>query len=142
MDAETDRGFDEYWTDRIPGLKEYAHVVLTSDNDFRNTLHIFLTNSNPCKVLDAGTGIGVAAIEMARMGFEVTAIDRNGHLIDAAKEVAKEFDVQVDFRVGDLYQPAFEDKSFDIIVVRNCLWNLTEPEKAMFNLRKLLKTGG
>jgi len=142
METDLDKEFNDYWTERIPGLREYARAVLNSDNDFLNTLHYFLLDMVPCKVLDVGTGIGIAAIEMSRLGFEVTAIDHNKELLDAAKEVAEEFGVNVDFLKMDLYDLDLKEKTFDIVIMRNCIWNLTDPEKAMADLRMLLRPGG
>lgn len=38
MVSEPRKGFDRYWSDRVPGLVEYARYVLNNDTDFNHTL--------------------------------------------------------------------------------------------------------
>ncbi len=53
-------------------------------------------------VLEFGCGTGTNAIEFARRGYEVTAIDFAGTAIQQAREKARRAGVTVDFRIGDL----------------------------------------
>lgn len=60
------------------------------------------------RVLDAGCGTGALAVEAARRGAAVTAIDLAGNLVDIARERAPG-DLgrgSVDFRTGDMLDPA------------------------------------
>jgi methyl halide transferase len=52
--------------------------------------------------LEFGCGTGTNAIELARRGFRVTAIDLADVAIERARAKAREAKVNVDFRVGDL----------------------------------------
>ena len=42
----------------------------------------------------------------------------------------------------DAQAPDFPDDSFDVIVTRNLTWNLTDPEKAYREWRRILRPGG
>lgn len=53
-------------------------------------------------VLEFGCGTGTNAVEMARRGYRVTAIDIVDLPIERAREKARNAHVAVDFRVGDL----------------------------------------
>lgn len=55
-------------------------------------------------VLELGCGTGTNAVEFARRGFQVTAIDLVDVAIDAARQKARGAGVSVDFRVGDITQ--------------------------------------
>ncbi len=52
-------------------------------------------------VLDFGCGTGTNAIELARRGFRVTAMDIVDQAIQVARDKARAAAVQVDFRVAD-----------------------------------------
>ena len=143
MVSEIRQGFDRYWADRVPGMVEFARYVLNNDTDFNYTIRLFLRDiSVDSKVLDVGTGVGLVAIEMARMGFEVKAMDCVPEAIDAAKELSQKMEVSVDYILGDVTHPDLPKGSFDIIIARNCVWNLEDPKTAYSNWRGLLRPGG
>jgi len=82
------------------------------------------------RVLDAGCGTGALAIEAARRGAEVTAIDLSRTLVDLARERAPgEFsDGSIDFRVGDMSAPALG--RFDHVVGMDSLIHYRAPDMA------------
>jgi SAM-dependent methyltransferase len=53
-------------------------------------------------VLEIGCGTGTNAVELARRGFQVTAMDIVDEAIQAARKKASEAKVTVDFRVADV----------------------------------------
>jgi magnesium-protoporphyrin O-methyltransferase len=73
------------------------------------------------RVLDAGCGTGALAVEAARRGARVTAIDLSPTLIALARErlPAIAGGGSVDFRSGDMLDPAFG--SFDFVVAMDSL---------------------
>jgi methyl halide transferase len=52
--------------------------------------------------LEFGCGTGTNAIELARRGYQVTAVDLVDVAIDRAREKARQAKATVDFQVGDL----------------------------------------
>src|SRR5882672_1588498 len=52
-------------------------------------------------VLEIGCGTGTNAIELARRGFQVVAVDFVDEAIQAARKKALQANVKVDFRVAD-----------------------------------------
>ena len=68
------------------------------------------------RILDAGCGAGQFAIEAARRGADVVAIDLSLTLTDLARErVAQlQLDGTIDFRVGDMFDPGLGE--FDHVV--------------------------
>jgi len=69
------------------------------------------------RLLDAGCGTGALAVEAARRGAEVVAIDVAAGLINIARERAGE--AGIDWRVGDMADPALGD--FDHVVAMDSL---------------------
>ena len=85
------------------------------------------TNNLPLRVLDIGTGSGCIAIALkkAHPEWEVMGIDISEGAIEVAKENAKRNEVEVEFRVADIFRTLKErelrdsiDKnpSYDIVV--------------------------
>ena len=73
------------------------------------------------RVLDAGCGTGALAVEVARRGAEVTAIDLSPNLVQVAEErLPKDLGGgQIHFRVGDMLDP--ELGRFDHVVCMDSL---------------------
>ena len=65
------------------------------------------------RLLDAGCGTGALAVEAARRGARVTAIDLSPTLVGLARERAAS-DLKIDFRVGDMADPHLG--AFDYVV--------------------------
>jgi len=70
------------------------------------------------RLLDAGCGTGALAVEAARRGAEVVAIDVSGQLVDVARDRAPK-DVFIDWRVGDMADPMLGE--FDHVVAMDSL---------------------
>lgn len=68
------------------------------------------------RVLDAGCGTGALAVEAARRGADVLAIDLSPTLVELARERQPQFDSggRIDFRSGDMLDPALG--AFDHVV--------------------------
>ena len=55
-------------------------------------------------VLEIGCGTGTNAVELARRGFQVTAVDMVAQAIKTARDKARAAKVTVDLRVADVFQ--------------------------------------
>jgi magnesium-protoporphyrin O-methyltransferase len=72
------------------------------------------------RLLDAGCGTGALAVEAARRGAHVVAIDLSQTLVDLARERApRDLRGVVDFHVGDMLDPALGQ--FDHVVAMDSL---------------------
>jgi magnesium-protoporphyrin O-methyltransferase len=72
------------------------------------------------RILDAGCGTGAFAVEAARRGAQVTAIDLSPTLVDLARSrLPLEVASQIDFRSGDMLDPALGD--FDHVVAMDSI---------------------
>ena len=70
------------------------------------------------RLLDAGCGTGALAVEAARRGATVVAIDVAGSLVDVARDRAPA-GLTIDWRVGDMLDPALG--RFDHVVAMDSL---------------------
>ncbi len=79
------------------------------------------TNLVGARVLDAGCGTGAAAIELARRGADVVAIDLSPTLVEVARTRAAQSNLRgrIDFRSGDMMDAALGE--FDHAVAMDSL---------------------
>lgn len=69
------------------------------------------------KALDLGCGVGAKAIELAKRGFKVTAIDIAPTAIKYAKKKAKKENVKIKFIAADATDLSFlGDEEFDLVL--------------------------
>ncbi len=79
------------------------------------------------RILDAGCGTGALAVEAARRGAEVVAIDLSATLVNLARERLPA-GLPIDFRVGDMLDPALG--RFDHVVGMDSLIHYRAPDMA------------
>lgn len=72
------------------------------------------------RILDAGCGTGALAVEAARRGAEVLAIDIAGSLVEvAAQRTPEALKDRIDYRTGDMLDPSLG--TFDHVVAMDSL---------------------
>ncbi len=87
---------------------------------------------NGVRVLDAGCGTGALALEAARRGAEVVAIDLSPQLVDVARRRVDEVQAgaslsgRIDWRSGDMLDPALG--RFDHVVAMDSLIHYDEAD--------------
>jgi magnesium-protoporphyrin O-methyltransferase len=124
LEAYFDRTAFEAWsrlTSNAP-VGRIRATVRAGRDEMRATLLGWLPDDlRGLRVLDAGCGTGMLAVEAAKRGAEVIAIDVAPTLIALARErVPKDLrDGSIDFRVGDMLAPSLG--SFDYIVAMDSL---------------------
>jgi ubiquinone/menaquinone biosynthesis C-methylase UbiE len=94
-------------------------------------------------VLEVAPGPGFLAAELARGGrFRVTGLDISRTFVALARKNAREAGVRAEFREGNAAAMPFADNSFDLLVCRAAFKNFSEPEKALREMRRVLRPGG
>jgi magnesium-protoporphyrin O-methyltransferase len=86
------------------------------------------TNLVGARVLDAGCGTGAAAIELARRGAAVVAIDLSPTLVEVARQRAAQSTLRgsIDFRSGDMLDAALGE--FDHALAMDSLIHYEVPD--------------
>ncbi|MEM9667989.1 MAG: magnesium protoporphyrin IX methyltransferase [Pseudomonadota bacterium] len=88
------------------------------------------------RILDAGCGAGQLAIEAARRGADVVAVDLSQTLVNLAAERSEALTLpgSIQFRVGDMFNPG--DSTFDHVVAMDSLihYNLDDFEDGVRKL--------
>jgi ubiquinone/menaquinone biosynthesis C-methylase UbiE len=93
-------------------------------------------------VLEVAPGPGYLAIEMARLGLRVSAVDISRTFVQIGNENAREAGVSIDFRQGDAAVMPFEAESFDLIVCQAAFKNFVHPASALDEMHRVLRSGG
>jgi SAM-dependent methyltransferase len=94
------------------------------------------------RILDIGTGTGLAARRAASMGADVVGIDIGAELIETARRFASREGWNIDFRVADAEKLPFEDASFDGILSTFGVMFVSHPEEAACELARVCREGG
>jgi SAM-dependent methyltransferase len=84
------------------------------DDDLRE--HMSTMNITKGRLLDLGTGPATQAIELSKLGFQVTATDISENAINRAKRISKD----IEFIVDDILDSKLKEDSFDYIFDRGC----------------------
>jgi ubiquinone/menaquinone biosynthesis C-methylase UbiE len=95
-------------------------------------------------LLDVGCGPGTLTADLARHvpGGRVVGIDRSADVIAKAAAHAATAGVAVEFAAGDVYALAFPDAAFDVVHAHQVLQHLTDPLRALREMRRVLRPGG
>src|SRR5690606_28860523 len=78
-------------------------------------------------VLDIGCNAAFYAIEMARRGAQVTAIDSDPHYLAQARFAADQAEVAIDLQHMDVYRVAELGRRFDLVIFMGVFYHLRHP---------------
>ncbi len=147
MDTETKLEKERvlrYWSRRSSQFASLRKEELEDDLSGRwlDEIKKHIPMDRPLTILDAGTGSGYFTILLSRLGHHVTGVDLSAEMIKEAKKLAAIHRVNADFQVMDAENLEFPDQQFDIVISRNVIWTLPNPEHAYRHWLRVLKPGG
>lgn len=123
--------------------KQYSHNTRLTLNK-NETLS--LADLEPGQVvLDAGCGIGVDAVQMARLVAptgHVYGVDFSQEMINEAHNHPAANDLPLTFQQGSLYELTFADNFFDRCRADKTFQHLAHPQAALRELIRVTKPGG
>jgi SAM-dependent methyltransferase len=95
-------------------------------------------------VLDVGCGFGLETLRLAALAGpgKVAGIDKSADFIAEAKARAVAAGLAVAFEVGDAEALPYADASFDCVRAERLLIYLTDPLKAVAEMKRVAKPGG
>ena len=91
-------------------------------------------------VLELATGTGLIAKHIVNAAAHIEATDVSAEMIAEAKRDNRS--AKLHFSVQDMFRLPYADKSFDVVVVSNALHIVPQPEKALAEIRRVLKDDG
>ena len=91
-------------------------------------------------VLELASGTGLIAKHIVNAAAHIEATDASAEMILEAKRDNRS--AKLHFSVRDMFRLPYADKSFDVVIVSNALHIIPQPEKALAEIRRVLKDDG
>ena len=91
-------------------------------------------------VLELATGTGLIAKHIVNAAAHIEATDASAEMIAEAKRDNRS--AKLYFSVQDMFCLPYAKESFDVVIVSNALHIVPQPEKALAEIRRVLKDDG
>lgn len=133
-----------YWTLRSHDFGTVRKNELENEmgQKWLREIERLLPEKDHLRILDVGTGTGFFAVLLAQTGHQVEGIDLTPAMLEEAKSLAAQRNLDIVFREMDAQALSYAEESFDVVLSRNLTWTLPEPEKAYREWFRVLKPGG
>ena len=91
-------------------------------------------------VLELATGTGLIAKNIVNAAAHIEATDASAEMIAEAKR--DNHSAKLHFSVQDMFRLPYANQSFDVVIVSNALHIVPQPEKALQEIKRVLKDDG
>ena len=91
-------------------------------------------------VLELATGTGLIAKHIVNAAAHIEATDASPEMIAEAKR--DNHSAKLHFSVQDMFRLPYANQSFDVVIVSNALHIVPQPEKALQEIKRVLKDDG
>ena len=91
-------------------------------------------------VLELATGTGLIAKHIVDAAAHIEATDASPEMITEAKRDNRS--AKLHFSVQDMFRLPYANQSFDVVIVSNALHIVPQPEKALQEIKRVLKDDG
>ena len=144
MDVKMEQRVKKYWTQRSHDFGTVRKNELENEMGQRwlHEIQRSLPDRRKLDILDVGTGTGFFAVLLAQQGHRVEGIDLTPAMLEEARTLAKQRNLDITFREMDAQNLAYPDDTFDVVISRNLTWTLPDPERAYASWFRVLKPGG
>ena len=91
-------------------------------------------------VLELATGTGLIAKNIVNAAAHIEATDASAEMIAEAKR--DNHSAKLHFSAQDMFRLPYANQSFDVVIVSNALHIVPQPEKALQEIKRVLKDDG
>ena len=91
-------------------------------------------------VLELATGTGLIAKHIVNAAAHIEATDASAEMIAEAKRDTRS--AKLHFSVQDMFRLPYANQSFNVVIVSNALHIVPQPEKALQEIKRVLKDDG
>lgn len=127
----------QFWDKFAP---VYDKFMKKDEAAYREICSLIREKAEGKKVLEVCTGTGLIAKDVADVTEYMYALDYSPKMIEQAKK--GRYSEKLEFVTGDAMNLPFSEESFDLVIISNSLHILPEPEKALMEIRRVLKPEG
>ncbi|SFQ37472.1 Methyltransferase domain-containing protein [Lachnospiraceae bacterium XBB1006] len=150
MSNELLKATQKYWSGRAQNYSAYTRHEMVGEQGrkwlclLNHLIRTHFPHRTPesIEVLDVGTGAGFFATILAGYGYPITAIDCNEAMLEEASQNTRKYRKRVALWKMEAEDMFFPDESFDVVISRNVMWNMQNPEAAYIEWHRVLKKGG
>jgi SAM-dependent methyltransferase len=138
---ETQRSFPDwnflYKNEKVVNMPWYNENL---DFDLEQEIIQRKITDNGGKFLDLGTGPGTQAVQLSKLGFDVTGNDLSEYAIEKARSLTD----KVHFIVDDILNSQLKKNEFDYIFDRGCfhVLSIDDRDKYVMTIKNILKDNG
>ena len=94
------------------------------------------------RILDIGSGGGLVAEPLTRLGAQVSGIDAGREVVEAARRHAAEARLAIDYRVATAEQLAAAGERFDAVLALEIIEHVADVDLFLASLASLVRPGG
>jgi ubiquinone/menaquinone biosynthesis C-methylase UbiE len=140
----TEKEAGQYWNDNAEAWTELARAGFDIYRDYLNTPAFFsiLPDVNNLSGIDIGCGEGHNTRLLAQKGASIKAIDISELFIRRAREMDKRKALSIEYITASATELPFKNESFDFATSFMCLMDIPNPNKALQEIYRVLKTNG
>ncbi len=122
--------------------KTYDKVVKLLTHNQYEAMYQFIAEPlrKDMEVLEVATGTGLVAKRMSEYVKSIEATDFSKEMIAMAKK--SEYASNIHFSCADMFNLPFKNNSFNTVIASNVLHIIPEPDKAMAEIKRVLKPNG
>ena len=120
--------------------KIYDHFMKKDHKAYKQMYSLIYPVVRHKQVLELATGTGLIAKHIVRSADHIEATDASQEMIELAKQGVKS--AKLYFSVQDMFRLPYAPQSFDVVIVSNALHIVAHPEKALAEIRRVLKDDG
>ncbi len=131
---------ETYWSRFADDFEEKSNYVV-GKNDMDIILKKLAGQKDLKKALELGCGNGTYSKVIARQALKLYATDFSDEMVNAARTRLTSM-ANVVVEKQDCFHHSYEDSSFDTVFMANLLHIIPEPEKAVREANRVLRTGG
>ena len=136
---------EQYKSDKNLNIRSNLHSYNINKIDFDKWCFDQINFPSDARVLELGCGTGKFWLknkEYIDKSLDITLSDFSKSMLKIARDKLKEVDYKFKYEEINMEDIPYEDNSFDIVVAEHMIYFAPNVEKALSEIRRVLKTGG